>query len=73
MICLLYGRVLYSTLHAYLIAKRFFTTLQGEVKYLSAFSHSFAQWQPLTNLSGGGGVQGLHLDSPLLHNSFLVA
>lgn len=37
-----------------------------------AFSHSFAQWQALTNLSGGGDVQGFCLDSPVLHNYFLV-
>lgn len=34
------------------------------------FSRSFSQRQPLTNLSGGGGIQGLRLDSPLLHNPF---
>lgn len=38
MLCLLHGRVLYSILHAYLIAKQSFTTLQKEVKYLSAHS-----------------------------------
>lgn len=38
MLFLLYSRVLYSILHAHLIAKLFFTTLQREVKCLRVHS-----------------------------------
>lgn len=38
MLCLLHGKVLYSILHAYLIAKQLFTALQREVKCLSTHS-----------------------------------
>lgn len=73
MLGLLYGRVLHSILHAYLIAKQFFTTLQREVKYLLAHSAVPLHNGRLSNLSGDSGGQGLCLDSPSLHSSFLAA